>query len=94
MQEVFIGKLGEIAKVFSNKFNGGKPWPVQFVVTTHSSHVANRANFEAMRYFLVRSGGQSLSDRSTDIKDLRKGLGGTAPENNCLLYTSPSPRDS
>ncbi len=86
MQEVFIGKLGEIAKVFSNKFNGGKLWPVQFVVTTHSSHVANRADFEAMRYFLVRSSGESRNVRSTDIKDLRKGLGGTAPENKEFLH--------
>jgi putative ATP-dependent endonuclease of OLD family len=86
MQEVFIGKLGEIANVFANKFNGSKPWPVQFVVTTHSSHVANRADFEAMRYFFVRSDGQSRSVRSTDIKDLRKGLGGTPKEDKEFLH--------
>jgi putative ATP-dependent endonuclease of OLD family len=86
MQEVFIGKLGEIATVFAEKFNGGKPWPVQFIVTTHSSHVANRADFEAMRYFLVRPGGSPRSVRSTDIKDLRKGLGETPRENKEFMH--------
>lgn len=86
MQEVFIGKLGEIANVFSRKFNGGRPWPVQFVVTTHSSHVANRADFEAMRYFLVRSGEPSRPLHSTDIKDLRKGLGSTPKEDKKFLH--------
>ncbi|TEU12156.1 MAG: DUF2813 domain-containing protein [Anaerolineales bacterium] len=76
MQEVFISQLSSIADAFSEKFNEGNPWPVQFIVTTHSSHVANRAPFTSIRYFL------SIPDEcvdnvcSTQIKDLRAGLGG------------------
>lgn len=67
MQQVFIAKLHEIAKQFSDKFNDEKPWPVQFVVTTHSTHIANEAPFEAIRYFLTTTNGY----RKTTIKDLR-----------------------
>lgn len=68
MQEVFISKLGEIAREFAKVYNEGKPWPVQFVVTTHSSHLANKAPFRAMRYFLTApdAGGGS----QTRVKDL------------------------
>lgn len=86
MQEVFIGKLGAIAEVFSKRFNGGIPWPVQFVVTTHSSHLANKADFEAMRYFSATSDAQSGNLRSTEIKDLREGLGGTPKEDREFLH--------
>lgn len=68
MQQIFIKKLHEIAKEFSTKLNDGKPWPVQFVVTTHSTHIANEAEFEAIRYFLTSNNEQ----RETTIKDLRK----------------------
>jgi predicted ATP-binding protein involved in virulence len=53
MQEVFIRKLGENADVFSKEL--GASWPVQFIVSTHSSHVANEAHFETIRYFLMAS---------------------------------------
>ena len=53
MQEVFIRKLNEIRVMFEATYNDGAPWPVQFVVTTHSSHIANEASFDAMRYFLA-----------------------------------------
>lgn len=68
MQQIFIRKLDEIAKEFSRTLNGGIPWPVQFVVTTHSTHIANEASFESIRYFLTSTGIQ----RETTIKDLRK----------------------
>ncbi|MDX6187781.1 AAA family ATPase [Flavobacterium sp. Fl-318] len=68
MQQIFIKKLYEIAEEFSNVLNEGKPWPVQFVVTTHSTHIANEAEFEAIRYFLTSNNEQ----RETTIKDLRK----------------------
>lgn len=85
MQEVFITKLAEIADVFAAQFNNGTPWPVQFVVTTHSSHLANRAPFESMRYFLTTpSPGTTI--RSTRIKDLRSGLGGTPPKDRDFLH--------
>lgn len=68
MQQIFIKKLYEIANEFSNTLNNGKPWPVQFVVTTHSTHIANDAEFEAIRYFLTSKDEQ----RQTTVKDLRK----------------------
>ncbi len=86
MQEVFISKLNDIADIFAKKFNNGIPWPVQFVVTTHSSHVANRASFESMRYFLATSDEHAANFRSTQIKDLRKGLGGTPKEDQEFLH--------
>ncbi|SEB00988.1 Predicted ATP-dependent endonuclease of the OLD family, contains P-loop ATPase and TOPRIM domains [Flavobacterium gillisiae] len=68
MQQIFIRKLDEIAKEFSRTLNGGIAWPVQFVVTTHSTHIANEAKFESIRYFLTSTNAQ----RETTIKDLRK----------------------
>lgn len=68
MQQIFIRKLHEIAKEFSDKLNNGVDWPVQFVVTTHSTHIANEAEFESIRYFLTSNNEQ----RSTTVKDLRK----------------------
>ncbi|MBN8623688.1 MAG: ATP-dependent endonuclease [Flavobacteriales bacterium] len=67
MQQIFIKKLHEIAEKFSETLNDGKHWPVQFVVTTHSTHIANEAEFEAIRYFLTSKNEQ----RETTIKDLR-----------------------
>lgn len=68
MQQIFIKKLYEIANQFSQTLNDGKMWPVQFVVTTHSTHIANEAEFEAIRYFLTSNNEQ----RETTVKDLRK----------------------
>lgn len=76
MQEVFIAQLSRITAEFSKTFNNGRPWPVQFVVTTHSSHMANKAPFNAMRYFLAKPSENASKLRSTEIKDLRAGLGG------------------
>jgi putative ATP-dependent endonuclease of OLD family len=67
MQQVFIKQLGQIADEFSRLFNNSKPWPVQFVVTTHSTHIANEAEFEAIRYFLTIRNEQI----ETRVKDLR-----------------------
>ncbi len=67
MQEVFIRKLDEIATAFVTKLNGGNSWPVQFIVTTHSTHIANEAPFESIRYFLCNK----KSDKHTCVKDLR-----------------------
>lgn len=77
MQEVFIAKLGEIAESFANTFGNRVAWPVQFVVTTHSPHLANRAPFEAMRYFLTHPYEGIEHIRTTKIKDLKKGLIGS-----------------
>ncbi len=74
MQEVFIRKLGELAEDFATRFCNGTPWNVQFVVTTHSSHVANEAPFDTIRYFLCGKARHSAQLRETHIKDLRAGL--------------------
>ncbi len=55
MQEVFIRQVSNIAQQLSTQDGAPLTWPVQFVVSTHSSHVANAAGFEAIRYFLPAS---------------------------------------
>ncbi|MDR3623071.1 MAG: ATP-dependent endonuclease [Paludisphaera borealis] len=80
MAEVFIRKIEEIAEKFVSEMNDGVAWPVQFIVTTHSTHMANAARFETMRYFLAAPNGDHRHLRKTRIKDLRQGLSGT-PEN-------------
>jgi putative ATP-dependent endonuclease of the OLD family len=80
MQEVFIRHLSAIAKKLCEQdigADGGKvEWPVQFVVSTHSPHVANEARFEAIRYFAVTSKDRPVGVRCTEVKDLRSGLAG------------------
>lgn len=83
MQEVFIRKLGEIAKVFGEEL--GTPWPVQFVVSTHSSHVANEAHFETIRYFLATPDATD-GMMKTVVKDLRKGLSGKVEPDRTFLH--------
>lgn len=68
MQEVFIHQLRSITKSFSKNFNDGITWPVQFVVTTHSTHMANKAPFDTIRYFLR----ENSELQNTEIKDLRE----------------------
>jgi predicted ATP-dependent endonuclease of OLD family len=86
MQEVFIRQLSKIA----DQFNAGQPenaqWPVQFVVSTHSSHIANEAGFETIRYFLATSGDETGGVRQTKIKDLREGLRKTLEEHKKFLH--------
>jgi hypothetical protein len=84
MQEVFIRQLDQITNAFVAQLNENRPWPVQFVVTTHSPHMANEARFEAMRYFLSVQGGEGM--RRTVVKDLRKGLGGASQADREFLH--------
>jgi predicted ATP-dependent endonuclease of OLD family len=86
MQNVFIRKLAEIAKLFTDEYNAGNPWPVQFVVTTHSSHIANEATFDSMRYFLALPRAELPGMFTTKIKDLRSGLSGEPSENREFLH--------
>lgn len=67
MQEIFIRQLGEIVKKLSE--DSATPWRVQFVVSTHSSHIANAVPFEAIRYFLDREKPKGV--RQTSVKDLQ-----------------------
>lgn len=82
MQEVFIRKISEIAAQLSREKDPPRPWPVQFIVSTHSSHIANEAGFEAIRYFLPRAFNGS---RQTVIKDLRNGLDRVSVEDRKFL---------
>jgi putative ATP-dependent endonuclease of the OLD family len=83
MQEVFIRQLDQITRTFESQLNDGRSWPVQFVVTTHSPHMANEARFESMRYFLSVADEAGL--RSSVIKDLRQGVSATpAPDREFL----------
>ena len=66
MQEVFIRQLNYIVAEFENQFNNGEKWPLQFVVSTHSTHIANEADFDIIRYFM------SKKENETVVKDLGK----------------------
>lgn len=85
MQEVFISKLTELAKAFSAKYSDGKVWPVQFVVTTHSSHLANKVPFRNMRYFLSVPDTTSGTFK-TKVKDLAQGFSGDLKEDEAFLH--------
>lgn len=70
MQEVFIRKINEIAEEFCKRFSIERKWPVQFIITTHSTHIANEASFDSIRYFLsTRSLDGYLSTRIKDLKN-------------------------
>jgi len=77
MQEVFIKQVSKVAQQLSAQDGAELPWPVQFIVSTHSSHVANAAGFESIRYFLPSLVADGT--RRTTVKDLREGLR-NAPE--------------
>ena len=83
MQEVFIRQVSKIAQQLSAQESALMPWPVQFVVSTHSSHVANAAGFEAIRYFLPTSTADGV--RRTKVKDLREGLRDTLEQHRKFL---------
>ncbi len=87
MQEVFIRQLAKIAQQLVDSTEDKRSWPVQFVVSTHSSHIANAAGFENIRYFLgVPVPGTLEGVRKTKIKDLRKGLKDIPPEDKKFLH--------
>ncbi len=85
MQEVFIGQLNQAAAKLSESYPGEPQWQVQFVVSTHSSHVANAASFEAIRYFLS-STPNAAGIRHTKVKDFRKGLSAISPDDRKFLH--------
>ena len=86
MQEVFVRQLSKLVTQFNPDTTEEAPWPVQFVVSTHSSHVANEASFEGIRYFLATSEGEANSTQQAKIKDLRKGLSAIPPECQKFLH--------
>jgi predicted ATP-dependent endonuclease of OLD family len=76
MQEVFIRQLPVIVKKLCASEGEDVSWPVQFVVSTHSPHVANEARFDTIRYFSVTSKDQPVGVRCTQVKDLSSDLSG------------------
>ncbi|QWT21250.1 ATP-dependent endonuclease [Bacillus sp. NP157] len=72
MQEVFIAQLQKAVKELSKEYPDQPEWKVQFVITTHSPHVANAATFEAVRYFL-NNPPDAGELRHTTVKDFKKG---------------------
>lgn len=76
MQEVFIRQLPEIVKKLCALEGEEVSWPVQFVVSTHSPHVANEARFNTIRYFTVTSKDLPVGVRCTQVKDLSSDLAG------------------
>jgi len=84
MQTVFIRQLAKTADLLVKNSPARIPWPVQFVVSTHSSHVANEAGFESIRYFLAAR--QADAGRGTRIKDFRQGLRNINPSTRNFLH--------
>lgn len=52
MQEVFIQQVNDIVIKFS-ELNNNEGWSVQFLISTHSTHIANKAGFDCIRYFFT-----------------------------------------
>lgn len=72
MQEVFIHQLSRLKTLFPEIDGVPGPWSAQFVVSTHSSHVANRAPFSAIRYFRLESTSAKAPQRHSRVLDLTK----------------------
>jgi len=85
MQEVFISQLSAAVEKLSAQYPNEPVWTVQFVVSTHSSHMANAASFEAVRYFLNTPEANN-GTRRTKVKDFKKGLTAIPPEDRDFLH--------
>lgn len=86
MQEVFIRQLKEIKRVFESTYNDNRLWQVQFIISTHSSHIANEAPFNSLRYFVTGPISHILPFNQTRIKDLETGLTGTEQQVREFLH--------
>ena len=85
MQEVFISQLNAAIRKLSESYPEEAAWRVQFVITTHSPHVANAASFEAVRYFLNESPAP-INARKTKVKDFKKGMSRISPDDQKFLH--------
>lgn len=85
MQEVFISQLNAAIGKLSASYPEEAAWNVQFIITTHSPHVANAASFEAVRYFLNESRPQA-NTRQTKVKDFKKGMSSISPDDQNFLH--------
>ena len=75
-----IRQLGAVVKKLDEEHVNEPAWSVQFLVSTHSSHISNEAPFEVIRYFLSSPVDANPVIRETKIKDLREGLGATSTD--------------
>lgn len=85
MQEVFINQLNAAIGKLSASYPDEPGWKVQFVITTHSPHVANAASFEAVRYFLNESPDEA-GTRQTKVKDFKKGMTKISSDDQDFLH--------
>lgn len=85
MQEVFIKQLENIVVIFADQYPQAARWEVQFMVSTHSSHLANEASFDSIRYFLTRPNAAGPA-RHTVVKDFRRGLDAIAEPDRTFLH--------
>lgn len=85
MQEVFINQLNAAISKLSAQYPSEPAWKTQFIISTHSSHIANAAPFEAIRYFLNDSR-ISATNRQTKAKDFKKGIKLISPEDQEFLH--------
>ncbi|HEY5222217.1 MAG TPA: AAA family ATPase [Microbacteriaceae bacterium] len=72
MQEVFIDQLSSLAKLFPGIDKTSQDWSAQFLVSTHSSHVANKAPFSAIRYFRLARAVTGKQGHHSDVLDLSR----------------------
>ena len=86
MQEVFIRQLSKLTEQLLGEHVAPESWPIQFIVSTHSSHIANEAKFDEIRYFLTTTTDHNSSIRQTKVKDLREGLKEKTPEERRFLH--------
>lgn len=70
MQEVFIEQLASVTELFPVLDEKKQPWWPQFAVSTHSSHVANRADFSTIRYFRVENDSRGGPGHHANVLDL------------------------
>lgn len=83
MQELFIAQLNKVDKTFKSLSESGS-WPVQFIISTHSSHLANAVNFTAIRYFLNKQ--KKNNDlHYTKVKDFNCKNNGISKEDRKFL---------
>ena len=72
MQEVFIDQLSSLAKLFPGIDKTSQDWSAQFLVSTHSSHVANKAPFSAIRYFRLARAVTGQQGHHAEVLDLSR----------------------
>ncbi|MER7624371.1 AAA family ATPase [Streptomyces sp. NPDC126503] len=75
MQEIFIHQLGVFKKKFPVADGEEQSWNAQFLVTTHSAHIANRAGFPAIRYFRLNESDDSHEANSSSVLNLAEAPG-------------------